>query len=412
MDNCRFCSRSLEDVFLDLGSTPPSNSFLTHDQLSSPETFFPLKAYVCDECLLVQVPEMKKHNEIFNDSYAYFSSCSQAWLQHAKNYTDIVTQRFGINPNKKVVEIASNDGYLLQYFKEKGIPVLGIEPSSNTADVARKKGIDSISEFFGSALAIKLTSQGVKADLLVGNNVLAHVPDINDFVYGMKMVLGEKGIATLEFPHLMNLVEQTQFDTIYHEHFSYFSFATASKILSRHGLRVFDVDELPTHGGSLRVYTTHNENNEQNISMNVFNLLEKERNAGMHRKEFYAGFKEKVERTKYDLLSFLIEERRANKKVIAYGAAAKGNTLLNYCGVKSDLIQAVVDITPYKQGKFLPGSHIPIFGEEYINQYKPDTILILPWNHKTEIVKKLDKIYPNSAKIFIPLPRLTEVSSK
>ena len=404
--NCRFCETKLEHVFIDLGEAPPSNSFLNAAQLDKPESYFPLKIFVCSNCFLVQVDEHKKASEIFDNEYAYFSSYSTSWLAHAKTYTEKMVDRFGISKNSLVVEIASNDGYLLQYFKEKEIHVLGIEPTESTAKVAREKGIESITEFFGEDFAKKLTSENRKADLLLGNNVLAHVPDINDFVKGLKVALKMEGVITMEFPHLVKLIENNQFDTIYHEHFSYFSFTTVCRIFEAHGLVMFDVDEIPTHGGSLRIYAGNKEDTSKSISDKVGELLERENSIGVSDLNYYKGFGEKVNGIKKELLQFLLEQKNAGKKVAAYGAAAKGNTLLNYCGIKNDVISFVVDASPHKQGKFLPGSHIPIVAEEEIKKNKPDFIIIFPWNIKEEIINQLNFIREWGGQFVISIPEL------
>ena len=404
--NCRFCETKLEHVFIDLGEAPPSNSFLNAAQLDKPESYFPLKIFVCSNCFLVQVDEHKKASEIFDNEYAYFSSYSTSWLAHAKTYTEKMVDRFGISKNSLVVEIASNDGYLLQYFKEKEIHVLGIEPTESTAKVAREKGIESITEFFGEDFAKKLTSENRKADLLLGNNVLAHVPDINDFVKGLKVALKMEGVITMEFPHLVKLIENNQFDTIYHEHFSYFSFTTVCRIFEAHGLVMFDVDEIPTHGGSLRIYAGNKEDTSKSISDKVGELLERENSIGISDLNYYKGFGEKVNGIKKELLQFLLEQKNAGKKVAAYGAAAKGNTLLNYCGIKNDVISFVVDASPHKQGKFLPGSHIPIVAEEEIKKNKPDFIIIFPWNIKEEIINQLNFIREWGGQFVISIPEL------
>ena len=369
---CRFCTNNLSFIFIDLVNSPPSNSFLTKEQLNNPEIFFPLKLYLCEHCFLVQIEEYKKSNEIFNEKYAYFSSYSSTWLDHAKNYVDMIIKRFNFTSDSFVVEIASNDGYLLQYFVKKQIPCLGIEPASNTAAVARDKGIQVIEDYFGIDLANNLIKKYKKPHLLLGNNVLAHVPDINGFVEGLKFFLNEIGVITMEFPHIMNLIEQNQFDTIYHEHFSYFSFLTIKKIFDKHGLEIFDVEEIPTHGGSLRIYAKHKEDLSKDISENVKSLLDKEINKGMNQISFYMNFQAKADMLKYELIQFLIKCKLEGKKLIAYGAAAKGNTLLNYCGVKSDLIDFVVDLSPHKQGEYLPASHIPIVSEDKIKKLEPD----------------------------------------
>jgi len=406
---CRFCDRELTHEFIDLLNSPPSNSFLTEEQLNEPEIFYPLKLYVCDNCFLVQIDEYKKSDDIFNQDYAYFSSFSTTWLDHAKKYVNMITDRLRLGAESHVMEIASNDGYLLQYFVQRHIPCLGIEPSANTARVARGKGIETLEEFFGVSLAERLAQEGNKADLIIGNNVLAHVPDVNDFVAGLKIVLKDKGVITLEFPNLMQLIEQNQFDTIYHEHFSYFSFSTAKLIFEKHGLELFDVEQISTHGGSLRIYGKHKDDASKNISPKVTALLDEEKSKGMQTTEYYDGFQNKADRVKYALIDFLIKQKKAGKKVAAYGAAAKGNTLLNYCGVKKDLIEFVVDASPHKQGMFLPGSHIPVVKEDEITRLKPDYVVILPWNIKDEISEQLDYIRAWEGKFIVPIPYIQVV---
>jgi len=406
---CRFCHNQLTHEFIDLVNSPPSNSFLSLEELNQPEVFYPLKLFVCDKCFLVQIDEYKKSEEIFSDKYAYFSSFSSSWLEHARQYVKMITARLGLNQEAFVVEIGSNDGYLLQFFKEKNIPCLGIEPAKSTAEAARDKGIEVVTEFFDIKLAERLVKEGRKVDLIVGNNVLAHVPDINNFVDGLKILLEKNGVITLEFPHLMRLVEENQFDTIYHEHFSYFSFHTVTRIFSEHGLVLFDVDELPTHGGSLRIYAGHREDRSKELSPNVKDLYEKESAAGMGDLSYYLGFQDKANKVKYELLSFLLAQKREGKKVIAYGAAAKGNTLLNYCGIKKDLIQFVVDASPHKQGKFLPGSHIPVVAEGEIRRLKPDFVLILPWNIQPEIIQQLRYIREWGGNFLLPIPEPTVI---
>lgn len=404
---CRFCQTELVHVFIDLVNSPASNSFLTQEQLNEPETFYPLKVYTCHECFLVQVDEYKKSDAIFNSDYVYFSSFSKSWLAHAKKYTEQMIPRFGLNENSQVIEIASNDGYLLQYFKEQNIPVMGVEPTANTAEVAMRKGIKTIIEFFGTELADRLANHwDVKADLLLGNNVLAHVPDIVDFVKGMKILLAEHGVITMEFPHLMELVDNSQFDTIYHEHFSYLSFHVVQKIFAAEGLDIFDVEQLPTHGGSLRIYARHAEDDSKEITSAVHNLLEKEKSKGLMSLDYYDGFQQKALSVKLDFTSFLIEQKKSGKKVAGYGAAAKGNTLLNYCGIKHDLVEFVVDANPSKQNKWLPASHIPVVNEEYLKQSKPDFVIILPWNLKEEISQQLSYIREWGGKFVIPIPSL------
>lgn len=403
--NCRFCKTELKDIFVDLVNAPASNSYLTKEQLDEPEVFYPLKLFVCEQCKLVQIDEYKKSDDIFDKDYAYFSSYSTSWLSHAKNYVEMISKRLSLDKNSLVTEIASNDGYLLQYFQEKSIPCLGIEPTSSTAKVAKEKGIEVIEDFFGSALATNLK----KSDLILGNNVLAHVPDINDFVKGLKISLKEHGTITMEFPHLLNLIKENQFDTIYHEHFSYLSFCAVEQIFKAQDLKIYDVEKLTTHGGSLRIYATHAENKIE-ISNNVQQLLEEEKEFGLLDLEVYKKFQAKANKVKYDLLAFLLQAKKENKKVIAYGAAAKGNTLLNYAGVKNDLIEFIVDKSPYKQGKYLPASHIQIVNEKKIRESKPDYVLILPWNIKEEIVKQLDYVKEWGCKFIVAVPELKVIS--
>lgn len=403
---CRFCKTKLDNVFIDMVNSPASNSFLTASQLIEPETFYPLKVYTCANCFLVQVDEYKKSDAIFDSNYAYFSSFSTSWLQHAKEYTDLMASRFGYNENSFIIEVASNDGYLLQYFKEKNIPVLGIEPTANTAAAAKEKGIDSVIEFFGSRLAKDLVAKNIKADLLLGNNVLAHVPDIVDFVSGLKIILKETGVITMEFPHLMQLVDNNQFDTVYHEHFSYLSFYTVKEIFASQGLEMFDVQELPTHGGSLRIYAKHQNDINKIVSENVASLIQKEASKGMRDLAYYDHFQQQALKIKLDISEFLIDQKRAGKKVAAYGAAAKGNTMLNYCGIKSDLIEFVVDANPHKQNKFLPASHIPVVNEQYLKDAKPDFVIIFPWNLKDEITKQLAYIKDWGGKFVVAVPHL------
>jgi len=403
---CRFCKTPLEHVFIDLVNSPASNSFLTSEQLNEPEVFFPLKVFTCHQCFLVQVDEYKKSDAIFDSDYVYFSSYSTSWLAHAKAYTHMMTDRFGYNRDSLVVEVASNDGYLLQYFHQQGIPVLGIEPTANTAAAAREKGVESVVDFFGVRLAHELVAKGIRADLLLGNNVLAHVPDIVDFVGGMKILLKENGVITMEFPHLMQLVDNNQFDTIYHEHFSYLSFYTVKRIFESQGLEMFDVQEIPTHGGSLRIFAKHKEDTSKEISSNVASLLMKETEKGITRLTYYDNFQQRALKVKLDLTDFLIRQKRAGKKVAAYGAAAKGNTLLNYCGIKCDMIDFVVDANPHKQNKYLPASHIPVVNESQLSLMKPDYVIILPWNLTDEITRQLAYIHAWKAKFVVPIPSL------
>lgn len=406
---CRFCKTELEHVFIDLVNSPASNSFLDKEQLNEPEVFFPLKVYTCHRCFLVQVDEYKKSDDIFNSDYVYFSSYSSTWLEHARRYTEKMIERFHYSNQSQVVELASNDGYLLQYFHQKNIPVLGIEPTGNTAKVAIEKGINTVVDFFGVRLAQDLAAKGIKADLLLGNNVLAHVPDIVDFVAGMKILLKEDGVITMEFPHLIQLIDNNQFDTIYHEHFSYLSFYTVREIFASQGLEMFDVEELPTHGGSLRIYAKHKEDVRKDTSTNVSDLLKKEESKGVNSLSYYKNFGEKALKVKLDLISFLIEQKRKGKRVAAYGAAAKGNTLLNYCGVKDDLIDFVVDANPNKQNKYLPASHIPVVKETHLKESRPDYVLILPWNLKDEITNQLNYIKEWGGQFVLPIPELAIV---
>lgn len=403
--NCRHCGSPLTKVFADLQTCPPSNAMVKASELNFPETYFPLKVFVCDTCWLVQVDEIEKAEAIFNAEYTYFSSYSTSWLAHAKKYTEYMVERFGYNQQSLVVEIASNDGYLLQYFKEKGIPVLGVEPTANTAQVAAEKGIDSIVDFFGSDLA-QNKLEG-KADLILGNNVLAHVPDINDFVAGVKIALKPNGVNTFEFPHLCKLIEFNQFDTIYHEHFSYLSFTALKSVFEKQGLEFFDVQELPTHGGSLRIFTKHIEDNTKTIEPSVQLLLDREKALGVTSMVYYEGFQERVNEVKNEFLSFLLTAKKEGKLVVGYGAAAKGNTLLNYCGIKGDdLISYVMDASPFKQNKFLPGSRIPVYNPAVLKETKPDYVIIFPWNLSEEISNQLSFISDWGGKFVVAVPEL------
>ena len=399
---CRHCGRELQYVFVDLFNSPPSNSYLSKEQLNEPEILYPLKLYVCEHCFLVQIDEYKKSTEIFNSDYAYFSSYSTSWLEHAKKYVNMITDKLNLDGSSFVIEIASNDGYLLQYFKEKNIPCLGIEPTASTAKAAKEKGIDVQETFFNAALAQTLR----KADLILGNNVLAHVPDINDFASGLKIALNPGGTITMEFPHLLNLINLNQFDTIYHEHFSYLSLITVQKIFNSQGLKIYNVEELTTHGGSLRIYAAHNENTFLAIEESVNNVIKKEKSAGLDTVEGYQGFGNKVKQIKWDFLEFLVKAGKEGKKIAAYGAAAKGNTFLNYCGIRSDIIDFVVDASPHKQGKYLPLSHIPIVCEDVLKKEKPDYIIVLPWNLRDEIVKQLHYIKTWGAKLITAIPEI------
>ena len=404
--NCRFCNHELSFEFIDLGNAPPSNSYLTAEQLNEPEVFYPLRLYVCPECFLVQIDEYKKATDIFDKNYAYYSSVSKSWLEHSKKYAEKMIKEFGINKDSFVIEIASNDGYLLQYFKEKQVHVLGIEPADSTAKIAKEKGIDTLVEFFGTGTGKKTNEEGKQADLVLGNNVLAHVPDINDFVAGLKIILKPGGFITMEFPHILQLIKNNQFDTIYHEHFSYFSFLTVQKIFDFHGLTLFHVEELDTHGGSLRIYARHTGDNSKPVRGSIISLRKKEEILGLNSLDYYKGFREKAEKVKIDFLQFLLTAKKQGKKVAAYGAAAKGNTLLNFCGVKNDLIQFVVDAAPGKQGKYLPGSHIPVVNESELKKWKPDYVIIFPWNIKEEIMHQIVYINDWRAKFVFPIPNL------
>lgn len=404
--HCRFCNHPLRISFADLGSSPPSNAYLIEKDLAAPELWFPLHVLVCDKCWLVQTEDFTSADALFNDDYAYFSSYSESWLVHARDYVSSMVDRFRLGQDSQVIEVASNDGYLLQYFKRLSIACLGIEPTDSTARAAKNRGIETIQEFFGRKLAKDLLDRGLQADLMVANNVLAHVPDINDFVAAFSMVLKPTGIATFEFPHVLNLISEVQFDTIYHEHFSYLSLTAVKTIFSANGLDVFDVQELPTHGGSLRVYAQRSDTGNHALRDSVKNILAKESIFGISNQATYLNFSHKVQNIKFQLLQFLLECKKGNKKVAAYGAAAKGNTLLNFAGIKNDLIAFVADRNTAKQGKYLPGSRIPITGEEAISRYKPDYILLLPWNLKHEILEQLDYINTWEGKIFTAIPEL------
>jgi len=400
---CRFCGTPLKNIFADLGLSPFANSYLKKEQLYQMEPFYPLQVYVCDTCFLVQLPVFQRPEEIFGD-YAYFSSYSESWLQHAKSYTDMMAKRFLIDPNWMVVENASNDGYLLQYFKEKGIPVLGIEPARNVAKAAQDAGIPTIDKFFGVQTAIELAAAGKHADLLIGNNVLAHVPDINDFVKGMKILLKPKGIITMEFPHLLRLVEGNQFDTIYHEHFSYFSLIAVKKIFDTHGLTLFDVEELSTHGGSLRIYARHSEDSSRPVCRTVPELIDRETRKGFTNLKYYLNFGDKLREAKRNILEFMIGLKKEGKTIAGYGAPAKGNTLLNYCGIRTDFIDFTVDRSPHKQGHYLPGTRIPIFHPDKIKGKMPDYLLILPWNLKEEIMGQMAYIRDWGGRFIVLIP--------
>jgi SAM-dependent methyltransferase len=402
---CRFCGQPLRHTLVDLGMSPLCESYLAREQLNQAEAFYPLHVYVCDGCFLVQLEEFVSPEHIYTE-YAYFSSYADSWLQHAANYVDMIVERLRLDAQSFVVEIASNDGYLLKNFVRKGIPALGVEPAANVAKVAVEKGIPTLVRFFGEQTARDLVDSGKRADLLLGNNVLAHVPDINDFVAGMKVLLAPGGVITMEFPHLMRLMDENQFDTIYHEHFSYLSFIAVERIFAAHGLTLFDVEEIPTHGGSLRIYARHAENSGLPVGERVEELRARELAAGFERLETYASFSEQVMETKRKLLTFLIEAKRAGKTIVGYGAPGKGNTLLNYCGIRTDFLDYTVDRNPYKHGKFLPGTHIPILAPDAIRETRPDYVLILPWNFKDEIMKQVAYIREWGGKFVVPIPEV------
>jgi hypothetical protein len=404
MMRCRACKEPIENLFVSLGSSPSANAYLTEGQLSAAESFYPLEAYLCSHCFLVQLPAFQSPESLF-DGYAYFSSYSDSWLNHARTYVKKMIDRFGINKERFVVEIGSNDGYLLQFFAKEGIPVLGIEPALTVAKAALEKGIPTQTAFFGRSCAEQLLREGKKADLLLGNNVLAHVPDLNGFVEGLRVLLAPEGLITMEFPHLLRLMEGIQFDTIYHEHFSYFSFLTVEKLFASHHLTLFDVEELETHGGSLRIYGRHDEDYTKPIMRSVHDLRQMEIDRGLADVGHYLGFAEKVKAAKRDLLDFLIRAKREGKSVVGYGAPAKGNTLLNYCGIRTDFIDYTVDRNPHKQGRFLPGTRIPIKAPEEIRRTKPDYLLILPWNLADEIVEQMSVIRTWGGKFVIPIPK-------
>jgi SAM-dependent methyltransferase len=400
---CRFCGAGLHHSFVDLGMSPLANTYLTAAQLNQMEPFYPLHVYVCEHCFLVQLEEFASPEHIFSD-YAYFASYSDTWLRHAQLYVEMAIERFGLDTHSRVVEIASNDGYLLQYFIAKGIPALGIEPAANVADTAIQKGIPTRVEFFGADTARRLGAEGLQADLIVGNNVLAHVPKLNDFVRGLKLLLQPHGVITLEFPHLLCLMAENQFDTIYHEHFSYFSFSTVEQIFAAHGLTLFDVEALPTHGGSLRIYAGRADDASITLAPRVADLKAKEEAAGLTRLDSYLAYTERVKETKRKLLTFLMAAKRAGKSIVGYGAAAKGNTMLNYCGIRSDFIDYTVDRSPHKQGRFLPGTHLPIYHPDKIKETRPDYLLILPWNLVDEISEQMGYIREWGGQFVVPIP--------
>jgi hypothetical protein len=402
---CMFCGAPLRVTFVDLGMSPLCESYVSRESLNLMERFYPLRAFVCESCFLVQLDEYVSPAEIFSE-YAYFSSYSDSWVRHMKDYADMIVARIGLGRRSFVAEIASNDGYLLQHFVAKGIPVLGIEPAANIAKVAVAKGIPTLVEFFGEKLAQRLKAEDKQADLVAGANILAQVPDVNDFVRGIKILLKPHGVVTIEFPHLANLIRENQFDTIYHEHFSYFSFLTAERIFAAHGITLFDVEEVPTHGGSLRIFGAHAGDPARPAGPHVQALKERERRMGLDRLEGYAAFADRVKATKRKLLEFLIGAKNAGKSIAGYGAPGKGNTLLNYCGVRTDFLDYTVDRNPYKQGKFLPGTHIPICPPERIDETRPDYVLILPWNFKDEIMEQMSRIRSWGGRFVVPIPKV------
>ncbi|MBX3237333.1 MAG: class I SAM-dependent methyltransferase [Nitrospiraceae bacterium] len=407
--SCRFCGAGLEHTFADLGMSPLANSYIKSDMANRMEPFYPLHVFVCSACLLVQLEEFTSPQSIFGD-YAYFSSFSESWLDHARRYVQDITARLSLDKRHRVVEIASNDGYLLQYFVERGVPVLGVEPAANVAKIARKKKIPTIVKFFGVKTARELAKAGKRADLLVGNNVLAHVPDINDFVSGLKIALKPKGVVTMEFPHLMRLMAENQFDTIYHEHFSYWSLLSVARVFAKHGLALFDVEEIPTHGGSLRIFACHADDRTKPIEKRLLDLRDREEKEGFGRLDHYLSFSKQVIETKMKLLKFLIEAKTQGKSVVGYGAPAKGNTLLNFCGVRTDFLDYTVDRSPYKQGHLLPGVRIPILPPEKIRETKPDYVLILPWNIQAEVVQQMAYIKEWGGKFVVPIPEVRVLS--
>ena len=402
---CRSCGAGLEHTFVDLGMSPLANSYIKPEQTNRMEPFYPLHVYVCEKCLLVQLEQFSSPQDIFSD-YAYFSSFSDSWLAHARTYVDMMVDRFRFNQHSRVVEIASNDGYLLKNFVARGIPVLGVEPAANVAEVARGKGVNTKVAFFGEKTARGLTDDGWAADLIIGNNVLAHVPDLNDFVRGLKVLLKPTGLITMEFPHLLQLMEQNQFDTIYHEHFSYFSFIAVEKVFARHGMKLFDVEELSTHGGSLRIYACHENDTSKPVEPRAKELKSREEAIGFGRLSHYLSFGPRVEATKRKLLAFLITAKQEEKRVVGYGAPAKGNTLLNYCGIRTDLVDYTVDRSPHKQGHFLPGVHIPIYDPERVRATQPDYLLILPWNIREEVMQQMSYIREWGGKFVVPIPEV------
>ena len=409
MSNCRFCSEVLEIPFIDLGMSPLANSFISLQDLDKPERLFPLKVMLCKKCFLVQLEEYEKPEDIFTD-YIYFSSYSKSWLEHAMQYVDMIIERFKFNDQSKIIELASNDGYLLQYFVKRGFNVLGIEPAKNVAEKAVAKGVPTLQKFFNTDTAEELVSEGTKAELVIANNVIAHVPNLNDFIKAIKIILKDNGIFTAEFPHLMELIDKNQFDTIYHEHFSYFSFYTINQIFKYHGLKIFDVEKILTHGGSLRVYVTHEDNELYSETENIRMLLTNEIEFGLGSPQIYIEFTEKVEKIKKDMRDLLIRIKTEGKKISAYSAPAKGNTLLNYCEIGNDIIDYTADLNPSKQGTYLPGTKIPVYGPEIIKKTRPDYLVILSWNIKEEIMEQMSFIRDWGGKFIIPIPEVSIIN--
>jgi 2-polyprenyl-3-methyl-5-hydroxy-6-metoxy-1,4-benzoquinol methylase len=405
LHSCRFCGSKLEELVVDLGMQPLCESYVSEDQLDAMEPFYPLKTYVCGDCFLVQVLDFVSGEDIYSH-YAYFSSYSDSWLRHTEDYVNMAVERFDLDSDKQVIEIASNDGYLLQYMQAKGIPVLGIEPAANVAEVAIKKDIPTVVRFFGVETATSLADDGMRADLLVGNNVLAHVPDVNDFVEGLRILLNESGVISMEVPHLASMFEHNQFDTIYQEHYSYYSLVAVSRVFEAHGLTIFDVDQISTHGGSIRIYASHSGDESHEITSAVHDLRRRELESGFEDLSTYREFGEKVMETKRKLLSFLIQAKREGKQIVGYGAPGKGNTLLNYCGIRQDFIDYTVDRNPFKHGKYLPGTRIPVFAPDKIAETKPDYVLLLPWNLKEELLDQLEYVREWGGKFIVPIPEV------
>ncbi len=403
---CRFCAAPLRRAVADLGVSPLSNAYLRPEQMQQAEATYPLCAYLCEQCLLVQLPEFEAPEAIFSD-YAYFSSYSTSWLDHARRYVEMMVERFGISERQRVIEVASNDGYLLRFFQERGVPVLGVEPAANVARAAEELGIETRVEFFGTDFARGLAAAGERADLLLGNNVLAHTPHLNDFVAGLEIALAEGGIVTMEFPHLVRLIAENQFDTIYHEHFSYFSFLAVDRVFAAHGLKIFDVEEIPTHGGSLRIFARRRGDDSHPVAERVSELTERERSLGLESADYYLAFGEQVRETKRKLLEFLIAAKREGRRIAGYGAPAKGNTLLNYCGVGTDFLDYTVDLSPHKQGLYLPGTRIPIHAPDHVRETRPDLLLILPWNLRDEIMEQMADVREWGCRFVVAIPEVT-----